>query len=40
MNWKIAIKELAVSGCDYMTAFRYKKRLGMAAGLLFGNGSW
>ena len=28
MNWKIAIKELAVSGCDYMTAFRYKKTLG------------
>lgn len=37
MNWKIAIKELAVSGCDYMTAFRYKKRLGLAASLLFGN---
>ncbi|HUE01885.1 MAG TPA: FAD-dependent oxidoreductase [Bryobacteraceae bacterium] len=37
MNWKIAIKELAVSGCDYMTAFRYKKKLGLAAGLLFGN---
>ena len=28
MNWKIAIRELAVSGCDYMTAFRYKKKLG------------
>ncbi len=37
MNWKIAIKELAVSGCDYMTAFRYKKKLAMAASLLFGN---
>jgi predicted oxidoreductase len=37
MNWKIAIKELAVSGCDYMTAFRYKKRLGLAASLLLGN---
>ena len=37
MNWKIAIKELAVSGCDYMTAFRYKKRLGLAASLVFGN---
>ncbi|MGA2741547.1 MAG: FAD-dependent oxidoreductase [Bryobacteraceae bacterium] len=37
MNWKIAIKELAVSGCDYMTAFRYKQRLGLAASLLFGN---
>jgi len=37
MNWKIAIKELAVSGCDYMTAFRYKKRLALAASVLFGN---
>jgi len=37
MNWKIAIKELAVSGCDYMTPFRYKQRLGLAASLLFGN---
>ncbi|HSM86083.1 MAG TPA: FAD-dependent oxidoreductase [Candidatus Limnocylindrales bacterium] len=37
MNWKIAIRELAVSGCDYMTAFRYKKRLGLLAGVLFGN---
>ena len=37
MNWKIAIKELAVSGCDYMTAFRHKKKLALAASLLFGN---
>src|ERR1700691_4067160 len=37
MNWKIAIKELAVSGCDYMTAFRYKKRLGLAASVAPGN---
>ena len=37
MNWKIAIRELAVSGCDYMTAFRHKKRLALAAGILFGN---
>ncbi len=37
MNWRIAIKELGVSGCDYMTAFRYKKRLALAASLLFGN---
>lgn len=37
MNWKIAIRELGVSGCDYMTAFRYKKKLGLAAGVLFGN---
>jgi predicted oxidoreductase len=37
MNWKIAIKELAVSGCDYMTAFRYKKKLELAKTVLFGN---
>jgi predicted oxidoreductase len=37
MNWKIAIKELAVSGCDYMTAFRYKKKLALAKTVLFGN---
>jgi len=37
MNWKIAIKELAVSGCDYMSDFRYKRRLALAAHLLFGN---
>jgi len=37
MNWKIAIRELAVSGCDYMTAFRFKKRLTLATNLLFGN---
>jgi len=37
MNWKIAVRELAVSGCDYMTAFRYKKKLGLAASVLFGN---
>lgn len=37
MNWKIAIRELAVSGCDYMTAFRYKKKLRLAASALFGD---
>ncbi len=37
MNWKIAIKELAVSGCNYMDAFRYKKRLLLVKHLLFGN---
>jgi predicted oxidoreductase len=37
MNWKIAIKELAVSGCDYMTAFRYKKKFELAKTVLFGN---
>ncbi|MGD8414473.1 MAG: FAD-binding protein, partial [Candidatus Latescibacterota bacterium] len=37
LNWKIAIRELAVSGCDFMPAFRYKKRLQMLRNLLFGN---
>jgi uncharacterized protein len=37
MNNKIALKELAVSGCDYMTAFRYKKRFRMIREMLFGN---
>lgn len=37
MNWKIAIRELAVSGCDYMTAFRFKDRWAMLKGVLFGN---
>ena len=37
LNNTIAKKELAVSGCDYMTAFRHKKKLLMAKQLLFGN---
>jgi predicted oxidoreductase len=37
MNWKIAIKELAVSGCDYMTAFRDGNKLRLALDLIFGN---
>lgn len=37
LNRRIALKELAVSGCDYMTAFRHKKRLRMLAELAFGN---
>jgi predicted oxidoreductase len=37
LNWKIAIKELAVSGCDYMTAFRHKKKLQLVKEVLFGN---
>jgi len=37
LNWKIAIKELAVSGCDYMTAFRNKRKLELAKQVLFGN---
>lgn len=37
MNWKIAIRELAVSGCDYMVSFREKKKLKLVMELLFGN---
>lgn len=37
LNWKIAIKELAVSGCDYMHAFRHKKKLRLILDILFGN---
>ena len=37
LNWKIAIKELAVSGCDYMTAFRHKRKLQLIKEVLFGN---
>jgi predicted oxidoreductase len=37
MNWKIAIRELAVSGCDYMTAFRFKDRRALLKSALFGN---
>jgi hypothetical protein len=37
LNNTIAKKELAVSGCDYMTAFRHKRKLLMARQLLFGN---
>ena len=37
LNWKIAIKELAVSGCDYMTAFRHKRKLQIIKQVFFGN---
>ena len=37
MNWKIAIRELAVSGCDYMHAFRFKDRRALLKSVLFGN---
>lgn len=37
MNWKIAIKELAVSGSDYMTAFRNRDRFRLIKDVLFGN---
>jgi len=37
MNWKIAIKELAVSGSDYMTAFKNRDKLTMIKDVLLGN---
>lgn len=37
MNQKIALKELAVSGCDYMTSFREKRKFKMLKELIFGN---
>ncbi len=37
LNWKIAIRELAVSGCDYMEAFRNKRKGLLLKHLLFGN---
>ena len=37
LNWKIAIKELAVSGCDYMTAFRNMQRMKVFRNLIFEN---
>lgn len=37
MNWKIAIKELAVSGSEYMTAFRNRNKLTLIKEVLFGN---
>jgi predicted oxidoreductase len=37
LNWKIAIRELAVSGCDYMADFRYKRKVAAVWHLLFGN---
>ena len=37
VNRKIALKELGVSGSEYMTAFRYKKKLRLITDILFGN---
>ncbi|NLY94112.1 MAG: FAD-binding protein [Myxococcales bacterium] len=37
LNRKIALKELAVSGCDFMTAFRYKDKIQLAKDVIFGN---
>lgn len=37
MNFKIAKKELAVSGSEHMIAFRNKSKFGLIKGLLLGN---
>lgn len=37
MNWKIAINELAVSGSEYMIAFRKRDKFRMIKDVLFGN---
>ncbi len=37
LNWRIAARELAVSGCDYMTAFRERRRLRILREMIFGN---
>ena len=37
MNWKIAIKELAVSGSEYMSAFRNKQRVRLVKEAILGN---
>jgi predicted oxidoreductase len=37
LNWKIAKKELAVSGSEHMTAFRQKKKLLLFKQLVLGN---
>ncbi|MCB1045331.1 MAG: FAD-binding dehydrogenase [Acidobacteria bacterium] len=37
MNWRIAAKELAVSGTEYMTAFTDQDRILLLKNLIFGN---
>lgn len=37
MNWNIAIRELAVSGCQYMTSFLNRNKLLLLKELIFGN---
>lgn len=39
LNWKIAIKELAVSGSEYMKAYRNVNKIKILWSLLFGNKS-
>lgn len=37
MNWNIAIRELAVSGCQYMSSFKKMSKLLLLKELIFGN---
>lgn len=37
MNWKIAIKELAISGSEHMKAFRHKNKVRLIKEVLLGN---
>jgi len=37
MNWKIAIKELAISGSEHMKAFRHKNKVRLVKEVLLGN---
>ncbi|MGD9249439.1 MAG: FAD-dependent oxidoreductase, partial [Desulfobacteraceae bacterium] len=37
MNWKIAIREMAVSGCDFMEAFRHKRKGLLLKNLVMGD---
>lgn len=37
MNWKIALKEIAVSGAESNTAFRDRRALQLARDIIFGN---
>lgn len=39
LNWNIAIRELAVSGCQYMTSFLKRNKLKLLRDVLFGNKS-
>lgn len=37
MNWKIAIKELAISGSEHMKAFRHRNKVRLVKDVLLGN---
>ncbi|MEZ4526646.1 MAG: hypothetical protein R2941_12060 [Desulfobacterales bacterium] len=41
LNWReLPSRELAVSGCDYMTAFRYKRNFNCSKMCFSGTGNW